>query len=169
MKDRPTTEYRGVTLLLMNNTYGDKADCWMPSGDYPIKGGTMEECIKQIDAWEVEKQREAGMRVWALTHENPEYWGQRDAVFRATLDYNGTGTGTHRVMTRNGSDPDSLYGLDRGDTAPVTPEVEAAIEAARAAFDAAVEAGKRWKLAKRAIPRLSAEEWAKLPMRGQDG
>lgn len=165
-KDRPTTEYRGVTLILMSNTYGDKADCWMATDSTPIKGGTMEECIKQIDAWEVERQREAGMRVWSLTHDNPKYWGQRDAVFRATSGYNGTGT--HRVMTRNGSDPDGLYGIDRGDTAPVTPEVEAAIEAAREAFDAAVEAGKAWKAAKKAIPRLSAEEWSKLPMRGQD-
>lgn len=155
--DRPTTEYRGVKLILMRDTFGNKKDQWEPwEVDSPIRGGTMQECMDQIDKWEIEKQKQAGMRVWSVEHDNPKYWRMSDAVYRS-------GSGT--VQFRNGSDPDRLYGRPRGDCAMPTPEVEAAIEAARQAYEELIAANDRWKLARRAIPRMTAAEWEQLPER----
>lgn len=162
--DRPTTEYRGVKLILMRDTFGDKGDQWAPwEVDSPIRGGSMQECMDQIDKWEIEKQKQAGMRLWVVEHDNPKYWSMRDAVYRAT-DGN-TYSPTKIVQFRNGSDPDRLYGRPCGDCAMPTPEVETAIEAARLAYDELIAANDRWKLARRAIPRMTAAEWAELPER----
>lgn len=111
--------------------------------------------MDQIDRLELEKRVASGMKLWSLEQDNPKYWGQYDALFR---DGNS-------IMFRNGSDPDHTYSRPRADCALVTPEVEAAIEAARKAHAVAVEAGKEWQRLRRAIPRLSAEDALTLPER----
>ena len=156
MSERLTTTYRGHELI-----YYDNNDVWGPCAhDSLIATGTLPEVKASIDKWEVAKQTQEGFKVWHINHQNPKYWSKRDAVFRQV----GSGYGaTRMVVTRNSpSNPDSFYPMPIGDSAPDTPEVAEAIERARAAHSEAVEAGKRWNDAKRAIPILTECQWAKL-------
>lgn len=151
------TEYRGVALHYVKDTMGLRGgDIWESWGDTDIRG-TLAECMAQIDRLELERRVASGMKLWSLEHDNPKHWAQYDAILRDGGS----------VLFRNGTDPDRTYSRPRNDCAPVTPEVEAAIEAARAAFSAAVEARKEWERLRRSIPRLTAEQALALPERAK--
>lgn len=155
MKPDPTTEYRGVTLHFVKDSIGDRRqDLWEAWGDQDIRG-SLSECMAQIDRIELEKRVSGGMKLWSLEHDNPKYWGQYDALFRDGGS----------ILFRNGTDPDRTYSRPRSDCALVTPEVQSAIEVARAAYAALVAANDEWKRLRRAIPRLSAEDALALPER----
>ena len=143
-------------------------DLWMPCGqwDGPTDPAPISDWPDIIAKWEVAKQVDGGFEVWNLTDDRPKYWGKRTAVFRRgghTLSGHYSAQ-QKQIETRNGSDPKSLYAIPKHQCAPVTPEVEAAIEHARELHRIAVEAGQAWKEAWKAIPRLSDEEWSKLPV-----
>ena len=155
-----TTTYRGHNLV-----YYTRDDVWMAPLGIPVKMGSLPEVRAAIDQWEIDKQKAAGFRVWNLQLDDPRLWSVRDAVFRSGPG-SGHQTGPNMILTRNfAGDPDSFYSIPRGDAAIDTPEVSEAIEAARKAYLEAIEAGRRWKEARRKIPRVSAEDWAKLPER----
>jgi hypothetical protein len=171
MTDPVTATVRGVQLVLMKKQWPGEPgpDLWKPS-DFNWKGPQEPRPISEwedvIKKWEIACQIEAGFEVWHIGDDRPKYWGKLPAVFRSggPVDEKGYGYNrTRMVHARNGSDPGSLYGIEQGKCAPVTPEVEAAIEKARELHAIAVEAGKAWKKAWEAIPRLSVDEWAKLP------
>lgn len=152
---KPTTEYRGVTLHFVPDHIGDrKNDLWETWGDIDLRG-TLSDCMAQIDRMELERHVNAGMKLWTLDHDNPKYWMQSDALFREGGS----------VLFRNGTDPDRTYSRPRSDCALVTPEVQQSIEAAKAAYFAAVEARKEWDRLRKAIPRLTAEEALAIPER----
>lgn len=157
-----TTVY-GVELVLMDIGMSD-GELWLARNawDGPSAPATIAEWKKRIGEWRLAKQIEAGFDVWNLTDDRPKYWGKRQAVFRNGHD--GGWIQNKRVLTRNSaSDPDSLYGVDYTNCAMDTPEVAAAIDHARKMHAEAVEAGKRYKDAVRAIPRMTLDEWRKLP------
>lgn len=167
MSEEMTTTYRGYELI-----YYPKHDLWGPCRhDLPIVMGTMQEVREAIDRWEIDKQMEAGFRVWNLSYDNPKYWEKRDAVFRLKKERGVfTSNPSHHVRTRNFvGNPDSFYDLPRRDVAMDTPEVAAAIVEAKVAYAEAVEAGNRWKEARDRIPRMTVEEWEALPEREKDG
>jgi hypothetical protein len=166
MTERMTTTYRGHELIYYPDRYGTGAGHWAPADHgLPVNGGTIEEVRRAIDQWEIAKQVEGGVKVWTLDHSDPKFWHRVDAVFRS----GGTNVDrTHAVLTRNfPGDPDSLYARPRGDVAMDTPEVAEAMDRAKAAYAELVAANDRWKKAKRAIPVMTGEEWAKLPERAK--
>jgi hypothetical protein len=154
------TEYRGHWLVYFGENH------WGLRGSgSPIPIGPLDDVKKAIDRWECEKQSLSGISVWDLKHSDPEYWDKRCAVYFTPADDTPYRSRPAVVETQNGhGNPDSLYGMSLGDSAPDTPEVAAAIEAAKVAYEEAVAAGKRFKEARRAIPRLTAEHVASLPL-----
>lgn len=153
----PTTEYRGVTLHFVKDTYGTRsADLWETWGDIEVRG-TLADCMAQIDRLELESRVKSGMKLWSLEQDNPKYWHQYDAIFRDGGS----------ILFRNGTDPDRTYTRPRSDCAMVTPEVQTAIDAAIAAYAAAIEASEEWKRLRKAIPRLTAEQAAAIPERNK--
>lgn len=159
--DRMT--YRGHELI-----YNARDDVWMAAtGDLDSAVGTLPEVRKAIDQWEIARQIEGGFEVWSIANERPKHWSKRQAVFRKGYRRENPRfhlDPTHTVMTRNfQGDPDSLYGICRGNIAMDTPEVREAIEKARDAYDAALEAQERYREAKAQIPTMTEEEWLKLP------
>lgn len=167
MHDRVTAIVRGVELVLMKKQWPGEPgpDLWTPSDftwEGPSEPRSIGEWDEVIQKWEVAKQTAAGFDVWHIGEDNPKYWRKRSAVFRSGgRPY--SGPSTRMVHTRNGTDPSRFYGIEQFKCAPVTLEVEAAIEKARALHAAAVEAKKAWEAAWKAIPRLSVEQWAQLP------
>jgi hypothetical protein len=171
-KESIITTVRGVELSLLPKDWrGEGGDLWAPlwGWDGPSQPRPIGEWEKVIKDWEVARQVEAGFEVWNLSDDRPKYWGKRQAVFRTGRPKGDTKyyfDSTHMVHTRNGKgDPGSLYAIQRGKCAAVTPEVEAAIEKARALHAEAVEARKRWEDARRAIPVLPEDLWTTLPVK----
>jgi hypothetical protein len=171
MDDSVTATVRGVELVLMKKRWPEEPgpDLWMPR-DFEYKGPSEPRPISEwedvIKKWEVAAQVEAGFEVWHIGDDRPKYWGKRPAVFRSggKVDRGRYSDNlTRMVHTRNGSDPERLFGIEQGKCAPVTPDVEAAIEHARQLHAAAVDATKAWQDAWKAIPRLSEDQWATLP------
>lgn len=156
------TEYRGHALR-----YFPRDDFWMggPAG-MPGRMGTLPQVMEAIDRWEVEKNKLEGISVWLISHDNPKYWEQRDAVFRSGMLKAQPGyyrDPTHTVWMQNSRhSPDSLFSVARGYVAMNTPEALEAIETAKVAFAEAVEAKRRWLDAKKRIPTMTEEEWLKL-------
>lgn len=170
-----TATVMGIELVLWSREAwerrDDPRDLWMPRGpwDGPQEPAPISEWPKIIQDWQVAKQVAAGFEVWDIHDDRPKYWHKRPAVFRSgrTKDQpNYYGSPTHIVHTRNGAgDPDSLYRIERGNCAPDTPDMEAIKAEAMRLYDEAVEAGKRLKAYMRAVPRLSEEQWLKLPIK----
>lgn len=156
-----TTEYRGHSLVYFGGDEWGMRDVTGP-GFF----GTIDAVKKMIDQWEVDRQKASGITIWHLDHSDPKYWDKRCGVYFTPGSLEGRySSRPHRLETRNGADPDSFYAVNLGDAAPDTPEVAAAIEVARTAYEEAVAAHKRFKEAKRAIPRLKPEDVASLPPR----
>lgn len=171
MSDAIRTTVRGVELVLCKKSWANEPgpDLWMPDSfgwSGPSAPRPIHEWEDIIKKWEVARQVEAGFEVWDISDDRPKYWNKRPAVFRTGGQIKGLRyhqDSVRMVQTRNGSDPDSLYRIEMAKCAPVTPEVEAAIEHARAKHAAAVEARKEWEAAWKAIPRLTVEQWSTLP------
>ena len=68
-----------------------------------------------------------------------------------------------KIHTRNGTTPASLYPIKMQDCAPVTDEVERAIEHARKMHAKAVKARDAWDAARKAIPRIEESQFMELP------
>ena len=175
MTDSVYAEVKGWSLVLMKDDPWLRAtrkgeDLWcVADGDWdgPNEPRPISEWPKVIDEWMVEKQKAEGFPVWTINHDNPKYWSRGDAVFRTGLpksdpNYYRSGQTTHSVYMRNGPRPESLHSQPRGYVALDTPEVIEAIETARQAHTEAVEAAKRFREAKAAIPTMTEEEWLRL-------
>ena len=165
MKETITAKVDGVELILLDGELaGASGDLWVPRFDWdgPSAPASISEWKERISAWRIAKQIEAGFEVWNLSDDRPKYWEKRPAVFRdGSEDRESWG---RKVLTRNGAyDPDSLYGIELASCAMDTPEVVEAIEAARKLHAEAVEAGRRFKDAVKAIPRMTKDDWRKLP------
>lgn len=175
MADSITATVNGWSLMLVDDPW-DKSgvERWFmadPRWDGPNDPKPLREWPAAIAAWEVEKQKANGFRVWLIDHESPKYWTTADAVFRSGIASDDperermryTARAERMVHMRNGSDPKSLFGRKLSVVAPDTEEVAQAIERARVAHQEAVEAGKRFRAAVAAIPRLTETLWKSLP------
>lgn len=176
MTDTISATVKGWRLILLSDPDDGGAERWViadGSWDGPNEPKPLRAWPAAIDAWEVEKQKAQGYTVWCLDHESPKHWSKAEAVFRSGLakddpDYHRlrySGRSEQTVHMRNGRDPRSLFGRDLKHMAPDTEEVAEAIERARDAHRVAVEAGRRYREAVAAIPRLTEEQWKKLPQK----
>lgn len=167
MKETITAKVDGVELILLDEQLaGENGDLWVPrfAWDGPSAPASISEWKERISAWQIAKQIEAGFEVWNLSNERPKYWEKRPAVFREGKEEQTAWDQPRKVLTRNGAyDPDNLYGIELGFCAMDTPEVAEAIEAARKLHAEAVEALHRFKDAVKAIPRMTKDDWRKLP------
>lgn len=167
MTETVTAKIDGVELFLCNkNLQPGEAELWQSWGswDGPNDPAPISVWPQRIKDWRIAKQMEASFQVWNLKDEKPKYWEKRPAVFREGSSDNKIYGKPLKVLTRNNKfDPESLYGIEYQHCAMDTPEVESAIETARKLHAEAVEALHRFKDAVKAIPRMSKDDWAKLP------
>lgn len=173
MKETITAKVDGVELILLDGELaGANRDLWVPRFDWdgPSAPASISEWKERISAWRIAKQIEAGFEVWNLSDDRPKYWEKRPAVFREGKEEQAFWNQPRKVLTRNGAyDPDSLYGIELASCAMDTPEVFEAIEAARKLHAEAVEAGRRFKDAVKAIPRMTKDDWLRLPAKPGSG
>lgn len=156
MSDEPiTTTYKGHDLW-----YDETANVWSAVSltESGIPMGTLAEVKRAIDVLEREKVDQQGVSVWAIKDDRAKYWCRKTAVY-FTPSAKRFGD-PHRVHTRNGG---GLYPYHCGDLAPDTEEARAAIEKAKAAYQEAIAASKRYEEARRSIPRVKPEMLAHLP------
>ena len=135
----------------------------------PNDPATLDEWPDRIRKWRIAQQVAAGFTVWILSDDRPKYWREAEAVYRSgdpmgnPKHYSKT---TYIVHCRNGRhEPNNFWSTEKAWCAPVTPEVGAAIADARRLHEEAVEASKRWQAAWKAIPRLSQEDFERLPIK----
>lgn len=184
MSDRIEAECLGVRLRRVDpDSYypkpadGPQRDRWRASWDTttgdewdgPNDAVTLDDWPERIRQWRIAKQVDAGFRVWIVSDDRPEYWREADAVYRTGVP---SGHPEHyrepvyTVHCRNGRhDPDNFWATQKQHVAPVSDEVADAIAEARRLHGEAVEAAKRWKAAWKAIPRLSLEDFQRLPIK----
>lgn len=184
ISDRIEAECMGVRLTRVDpDSYypkppeGPQRDRWRASWDTTIQSEwdgpndaiTLDEWPDRIRKWRIAKQVSAGARVWIVMDDRPEYWREADAVYRSGVDHGHPQHFREPVYTvhcRNGAhDPDNLWSVQKQHVAPVTDEVAEAIAEARRLHGIAVEASKAWKAAWKAIPRLSQEDFTRLPVK----
>lgn len=160
----------GVEFVLCQ--FPGAEDLWMPASavfDGPNDPRPLSQWRKVLAEWKVAKQIAAGFPVWDISHDSPNHWRRREAVFRQGLprDDPNYRNDLHTVFFRNGAGdrPDNLYSIARGYAASDTPETLKAIEEAKFLYKAAQDAVAAWKKAKNAIPCLPEDEWKKLPVK----
>lgn len=167
MKEAITAKVEGVELVLCaSDPRPGDPELWQSWGgwDGPNTPAPITEWPERIKKWRIAKQMEAGFKIWNLKDDRPKYWEKRPAVFRDGKEERTAWGQPLKVLTRNGAyDPDSLYGIELVSCAMDTPEVAEAIETARALHAEAVEAMHRFKDAVKAIPRMTKDDWRKLP------
>ena len=180
MSDRIEAECLGVRLVRVEPLVPPREpqpDRWRAHWDATINNewtgpndpATLDEWPDRIRQWRIATQVDAGFKVWVLSDDRPKYWREAEAVYRTGVP---SGHPEHyrepvyTVHCRNGRyDPDNFWSTEKHKCAPVTPEVEAAIAEARRLHEEAVEASKRWQAAWKAIPRLSQEDFERLPIK----
>lgn len=167
MKEAITAKVEGVELVLcaIDPAFGD-VELWQSWGgwDGPNDPAPISAWPQRIKDWRIAKQMEACFEIWNIKDDRPKYWEKRPAVFREGSEGTSAWGNPKKVLTRNGRfDPDNLYGIEMVSCAMDTPEVAEAIEAARKLHAEAVEAHRRFKDAVKAIPRMTKDEWIKLP------
>lgn len=178
--DRIEAECMGVRLRRVEPLVPPREpqpDRWRASWDNttntdwtgPNDPATLDDWPERIRQWRIARQVEAGCKVWVLSDNRPEYWREADAVYRTGVP---SGHPQHyrepvyTVFCRNGRhDPDNLWSVPKQQVAAVTDEVLEAIIEARQLHEKAVEATKAWQAARKAIPRLSQQDFERLPIK----
>lgn len=177
MTDEITTQVLNYCLILTDQRSESGQDLWaVRDSNYhgPTELLPIAEWPDVLRQYEIDQQKAAGFTVWNIRDDRPKYWEKWDAVYRSgkeKSDPNYHRDPTHSVHMRNGvNDPKSLISAPRGFICMDTPEVSAAIEAARKAHAEAIEAAERFREAKKRIPTMTESKWMALPdLREVDG
>ena len=168
MNELITVEIEDVELYLhTNEDRTDIPDLWSPVNvlwDGPKGPAPLNKWKELIKEWRSAKQIDAGFEIWDIQHKSPKHWHKRPAVFREGKEGEVQWWAPLKVLTRNNMfDPDNLYKMAIGDCAMDTPEVAEAIERVHKLHKLAVEANRQLDAAIKAIPRMTKDDWRKLP------